>query len=314
MEECRAATASRPALAPMASSAPARTLALTALALAAFAGNSLLCRAALRGGGVGPATFTALRLASGALVLAPWLIGPGGGGGGMGAVGSGSGAGRRSAWWPAALAAGALAAYALGFSLAYVELSTGTGALLLFGAVQATMLGVGWASGERLGARRGLGLAAALAGVALLVAPGVSAPAPLAALSMALAGIAWGVYSLLGRGAARPAARTARNFALAAPLGILAFALAGRAEPLSLDGALLAVASGGLTSGLGYVAWYAALRGHTATSAAVVQLAVPALTALGGVLLLDEGLTLRLVLASALTLGGILLATLSPRA
>lgn len=270
---------------------PAPSLVLaTALVLAAFAGNSLLCRLALEGGRVDPWTFTALRLASGALVLSPWLLGAPRGGIRTGLV-------------PAL----ALLVYALGFSLAYVSLPAGTGALLLFGCVQATMIGAGWRAGERPSGARALGILLASVGLVALVLPGVGAPDPTGALSMAGAGAAWGLYSLLGRGVADPSRATARAFVLAAPVAILGALLAG---DLHADrrGVLLAVASGALTSGLGYVLWYRTLRGHTATSAAVVQLAVPVLAALGGVLLLDEALTPRLLGAGALTLGGVALA------
>jgi drug/metabolite transporter (DMT)-like permease len=268
-----------------------RTILLTSLALVAFAGNSILCRMALSEEVIDPVPFTALRLTSGALVLLPFL--------------------RRRAGEPpepwSARGAFALFAYALFFSLAYVTLDTGTGALLLFGAVQVTMLLVGRLQGERWNGAQLLGIAAAMAGVVHLVSPGVTAPDPLGALAMTLAGVAWGAYSILGRSARRPAAATARNFLLALVLGDFALLFAHGGLSYELHGVLLAVASGALTSGIGYVLWYACLAGHTTTSAAVVQLVVPALAALGGVLLLDEALTQRLVLSGALTLGGVYL-------
>lgn len=264
------------------------TVGLTALALVAFAGNSLLCRAALREGAIDPVSFTAIRLASGALVLLPLAV-------------------RGGAAW-SVRGALALGAYALGFSLSYVTLGTGTGALLLFGTVQITMMGTGLARGERLGGWQTVGVAAAVTGVVVLVAPGLSAPEPAGAALMAGAGVAWGVYSLLGRGVARPAAATARNFLLAVPPALVALLLARDGVAVEPRGAWLAVASGTLTSGLGYVVWYRALRGHTATTAAVVQLAVPVIAAVGGVLLLGEAVDSRLVGASVLTLGGVGLA------
>lgn len=269
-----------------------RTTLATALALVAFAANSLLCRAALRTGSMDAASFTALRLASGALVLLPWVLrGP-------------------RAW--DVRAALALAVYAGGFSFAYVALDAGTGALLLFGLVQATMVGAGLARGERPGPVRTLGLVAASAGVVWLVLPGVSAPDPVGALLMALAGVAWGVYSLLGRGAARPSRATAANFVMATPVALVLLAIAHLVDDFDVTwtpgGLALAVASGALTSGLGYVVWYAALPGHTATTAAVVQLAVPVLAAVGGVWFLHEEATSRLLVASVLTLGGVALA------
>lgn len=277
------------------------TAALTVLALAAFAANSILCRLALADGAIDPASFTALRLASGAAALAPLALAPA------------ARAGKAAAPWRPAPAV-ALFAYALGFSLAYVTLSAGTGALLLFGFVQLTMLAAGWARGERPGARALAGAALALGGVAWLVAPGLAAPDPAGAALMAGAGVAWGAYSLLGRGVARPVSATARNFALAAPLGLAAPLLAPGELVLTSRGALLAIASGALTSGLGYVVWYAALRGHTRASAAVVQLAVPLLAALGGVAFLGEEPSLRLAGSALLTLGGVALAIGRPRA
>jgi drug/metabolite transporter (DMT)-like permease len=280
-------------------SSPRITL-LTTVTLVAFAGNSILCRLALADRAIDPVSFTALRLASGAAVLAllarPWRS-------------------RAAARW-SPRAALALGTYALAFSLAYVTLDVGVGALLLFGAVQVTMLGAGFLAGERLSPRQLLGLAAALAGFGVLVLPGITAPNPVGAALMAGAGVAWGLYSLLGRGVADAAAATARNFALATPGAALAFAvlvaLGGRAHA-DAHGAALALLSGGVTSGLGYVAWYAALRGLTATSASVVQLAVPVLAALGGAALLGERPGARLALAAALTLGGVALATVRRR-
>ena len=265
-----------------------RTALLTALALVAFAGNSILCRMALLERAIDPASFTALRIGSGALVLLPL-------------AGLRGGAGER--WRPASSLA--LFAYALAFSLAYVTLDAGTGALLLFGFVQITMLGAGWVRGERPSLPQSVGTVAALAGIGWLVAPGVSAPDPLGALLMSASGVAWGVYSLLGRRAGAPATATARNFLLAAPLAALALLPAAGQLSLGPRGALLAVVSGALTSGLGYVLWYAALRGHTRISGAVVQLAVPVLAAFGGVALLGEELSLRLAGSAVLTLGGV---------
>ncbi len=275
----------------------ARTSILTALTLAAFAGNSLLCRMALRSGAIGPAWFTALRLASGAAVLLPFL-------------GRGTALGARRPWRP--LAAAALFVYALGFSLAYVSLEAGTGALLLFGAVQITMIGAGLLQGERPTPLRVLGMLAAGTGAVLLVLPGVAAPDLAGAVLMTLAGIAWGVYSLLGRGVREPMRATAWNFLLAAPVGLFALPFAPT-RALGAQGTALACASGAITSGLGYVLWYAALRGHSATSAAVVQLAVPVLAALGGVAFLGEKPTLRLLGCGALTLGGVAIAVLARR-
>lgn len=268
-----------------------RLLAGTALAMAAFAGNSLLCRFALRQGHVDPATFTLVRLASGAAVL-----------GLLARARRGRGAGGGT--WPSALA---LAVYAAAFSFAYLGLIAGTGALLLFGAVQATMIGHGLRLGERLGRRQLLGLAVACAGLVGLVLPGLSAPPLASALLMAAAGVAWGVYSLRGRGAGDPLAVTAGNFMRAVPLGLAL--LLGSHDRLAWDGPGIAyaVASGAVASGLGYALWYQVLPSLKATQAATVQLSVPVLAAIGGVLLLGEPLSFRLALASAAILGGIAL-------
>jgi len=254
----------------------------------AFAANSLLCRLALAQPRIDPGSFGSIRLLSGALVLALIVR-----------MRAGSDAPPRSDW----LAATMLFAYVALFSFAYLSLSAGTGALILFGAVQLTMLGAGLRAGERFAPAAWAGLAAAIAGLFYLVSPGVSAPAPLGATAMALAGAAWGVYSLRGRGIADPLAATASNFARAAPLALSA--LTAGAAHADAPGVALAVASGALSSGIGYVIWYAALRGLTAMRAATVQLSVPPIAAMGGALMLAEPITPRLMLASAAILGGI---------
>ncbi|QDU65441.1 DMT family transporter [Engelhardtia mirabilis] len=274
---------------------PTTTILLTVLTLVAFAGNSLLCRAALRGGAMDPLAFTGLRLASGALVLLPLAF-----------VGDRE---RPRAPWPFG-ASVALLVYATAFSLAYVGLDAGIGALLLFGSVQITMIGAGLDAGERLGAAQAVGILAAIGGLAWLLAPGASAPAPVSAALMVVAGVAWGGYSLLGRGVASPVRATARNFVLAGVPGVGLFALgSGRIDG---EGLVLACLSGALTSGVGYVIWYAALRGLTRTRAAVVQLAVPVVAAAGGVVLLGEATTPRLLAAGVLTLGGVAAVILAP--
>lgn len=269
-----------------------RTCALTALAMTAFAANSLLCRFALRETDIDPASFTVIRLLAGAAILV--LIVRVRGGADVRAAGD---------WFSAA----ALFVYALAFSYAYVTLSAGTGALLLFGAVQATMILTGLWHGDRLGAVQTAGLALALGGLVALLLPGATAPAWGGASLMLLAGAAWGVYSLRGRGQHDPIATTAGNFLRAAPLVLLAGVLALPWARFNGEGTLYAMVSGALASGLGYAVWYAALRGLAATSAATVQLSVPVLTAVAGALWLAEPITLRLVLASAATLGGIAL-------
>ena len=268
----------------------------TLIAMLAFAGNSLLCRAALRDTHIDPASFTALRIVSGALVL--WLIVR---------WRHGTRAAPVHGNWVSALA---LFAYAATFSYAYVSLSTGTGALLLFGAVQATMIGVGWWRGERLASVQFAGLAIACAGLVGLLLPGLSAPPLAAALLMLASGIAWGIYSLRGKSAGDPTRVTAGNFLRASlPAALLLLAHLPR---LQLDGRgmVYAIASGALTSGMGYVIWYAALRTLRPATASTVQLSVPAIAAMGGTLLLAEPLTARLVLASATILGGIALVIL----
>jgi drug/metabolite transporter (DMT)-like permease len=269
----------------------AQALFLTALAMLAFAGNSLLCRVALRDTGIDPASFTSIRILSGALVLC--LV-----------VALRGQAPQRSGNWLSALA---LFVYAAGFSYAYLSLSAATGALLLFGAVQATMLAYGLVRGERLHGWQISGLLLALAGLVGLLLPGLSAPPLAGSLLMLAAGVAWGVYSLRGRGAGDPTAVTAGNFLRAAAfcLVLTLATLAGASTDAA--GALYAMASGGLASGLGYAVWYTALRGLPATGAATVQLSVPALAAAGGVWLLAEPMTLRLLLASGAILGGIAL-------
>ena len=269
---------------------PKATL-LTTLAMLAFAGNSVLCRLALDTTAIDPASFTSLRLISGAAVL--WLLVTLRGGG---AFSHGS--------WPSALA---LFAYAAGFSWAYIHLDAGLGALLLFAAVQVTMIGTSVARGERLTLPQQVGMTLALLGLIALLLPGSSAPPLPAALSMLAAGIAWGIYSLRGRGASNPTAVTAGNFLRAAPLAILLSLALLQSQNLDSQGVLYALASGAVTSGLGYAVWYAALPHLRASVAATVQLSVPVITTLGGALLMAEPLTLRLLLASAMILGGIAL-------
>lgn len=267
------------------------TLGLSALAMLAFAANSLLCRIALRGAHIDPAGFGALRLLAGAAMLA--LL-----------VWRRPKARKVGGDWPAAAS---LFAYVACFSFAYLTLAAGTGALILFGAVQLTMLARGLFKGERYTAVAWSGLALAAGGLVFLLLPGATAPSLRGALLMTLAGAAWGVYSLRGRGVADPLAATAGNFLRAVPLGLVpALVLAGQvhADPTGL---WLALASGALTSGLGYVIWYAALRGLTALQAATLQLSVPLLATGGGVALLGEALTARLAVAALAILGGIAL-------
>nr|WKF60153.1 hypothetical protein HUO10_004665 [Paraburkholderia busanensis] len=258
----------------------------------AFAANSLLCRLALLRGEIDPVSFAGIRLISGAIMLAVIVR-----------FKSRSHVPNRADWFAAVM----LFVYVAFFSFAYLTLSAGTGALILFGAVQLTMLSVGLRSGEQFGGIAWLGLALAIAGLVYLVLPGIAAPPLVGAALMAVAGVAWGVYSLRGRKVADPLASTAGNFVRAAPLVLLmsaVFIAGGRAHATE-TGVALAIASGALTSGIGYVIWYAALSRLTAMRAATVQLSVPLIAACGGVAFLSEAITPRLVVASAAILGGI---------
>jgi drug/metabolite transporter (DMT)-like permease len=267
-----------------------QTVALTAVAMLAFAANSLLCRLALQRQGIDPASFGSIRLVSGAITLALVVQ-----------LRARPHSARRADW----LAAAMLFAYVAFFSFAYLSLSAGTGALILFGAVQLTMLGAGLGAGERFGAIAWLGFVLAAGGLVYLVLPGVAAPPLFGAVLMALAGVAWGVYSLRGRGVADPLAATSRNFLRAVPLALALSAIFVARAHADATGIALAVASGALTSGIGYVVWYAALARLSAMQAATVQLSVPLLAAFGGVLLLSEAITPRLAAASVAILGGI---------
>ncbi|HEV7618598.1 MAG TPA: DMT family transporter [Burkholderiaceae bacterium] len=276
-----------------------RVFALTLLAVIAFAGNSLLCRLALKQTGIDAASFTFIRIVSGAVVL--WLI-----------VRLRGGTRSTAGSWSSALA---LFAYAACFSFAYARLSAATGALLLFGAVQATMIGYGLWGGERLRPWQVAGLLCAFAGLIGLLLPGLSAPPLDGAVLMLGSGIAWGIYSLRGKGAGDPIGVTAGNFLRAVPLAAgLSIAMLPWAS-LDSAGFWYAILSGALTSGVGYVIWYAALRGLNATTAATVQLSVPVIAAAGGIMLLGESITPRLLIASAAILGGVALVILTkPRA
>jgi drug/metabolite transporter (DMT)-like permease len=274
-----------------------RTAAFTGASLCCFAANSLLCRMALRPGFIDAASFTTLRIASGAAVL--WILTR---------RSAGPDRASRGGSWRGALW---LFAYAVTFSFAYLRLAAGTGALILFGVVQATMLGAGLWSGERPRLLEWLGLLLAAFGLLMLTLPGLSAPDPRGAGLMACAGVSWAFYSLRGRVASRPLASNAGNFLRAVPLSLAVSLLSFSSARADLRGVFFAVASGAIASGIGYSIWYAALRGLTSTRAAVVQLAVPALAAAGGVLFLGETLSLRLVSAGSAILGGVLLATLA---
>ncbi len=265
---------------------------LCGAALVGFAANSLLCRAALGADAIDAASFTAIRLGAGALVL----------------VALTRRVPREGSWSSGA----ALFAYAAAFSFAYLRLTTATGALILFAMVQATMIGWGVARGERPRVVEWLGLAIAGGGLVALTLPGLAAPDPLGAGLMAVAGISWGIYSLRGRGGSNPLQVTAGNFARALPFaGLLLLAIPLTGGTLSVTGVVLAASSGALASGIGYSLWYAALPHMRATRAAIVQLAVPVVAALGGIVLLDEVASLRLVGATLAILGGVAVALLA---
>lgn len=269
----------------------ARVITLTSMAMLAFAGNSILCRVALKHTAIDPASFTTIRLISGALVL--WLI-----------VTFRRDASSVTGNWPSALA---LFVYAAGFSFAYVSLSAGTGALLLFGAVQVTMISAGLWSGERLHGWQVIGLLLAFAGLTGLMMPGLSAPPLLGSALMLAAGVAWGIYSLRGKGAGDATRVTAGNFVRSVPITLLLALVLYQRSNLDVNGIFYAMASGALTSAVGYAIWYTVLPALKNTSAASVQLSVPVIAAVGGVIFLAEPMTLRLLLTSTAILGGIAL-------
>ena len=269
----------------------ARVITLTSMAMLAFAGNSILCRIALKQTAIDPASFTTIRLISGALVL--WLI-----------VIFRNDTAKVMGNWPSALA---LFVYAAGFSFAYVSLSAGTGALLLFGAVQVTMITAGLWAGEKLYGWQVIGLLLAFGGLTGLMMPGLSAPPLLSSALMLAAGVAWGTYSLRGKSAGDATCVTAGNFMRSVPITLLLSLMLVQRSNLDMDGAFFAIASGALASGVGYAIWYTVLPSLKNTSAASVQLSVPVIAAVGGVIFLAEPMTLRLLLTSSAILGGIAL-------
>jgi drug/metabolite transporter (DMT)-like permease len=291
------------------------TFLLVCITLTAFAANSILCRMALATDAIGPIEFTMVRLASGAIMLAPLLLlagkvrlngeNPEAAPGGVLVL------------TPAHIGqAAALFGYALFFSLAYIELEAGTGALVLFPSVQLTMMGISVYLGNRVSLLETIGFALALCGLVYLMLPGASAPSLVGLTMMALSGISWGIYSMLGRNSSRPILATVRNFLFCLPACLVLFGVVvirtsgGSPANAQPGGMLLAVMSGAVASGGGYVLWYISLRRISITVAAIGQLAVPILAATGGIIFLDESLTLRLILASLLILGGIVVAVL----
>jgi drug/metabolite transporter (DMT)-like permease len=275
----------------------ARIIALTSLAMVGFAGNSLLCRVALKDTSIDAASFTTIRLLSGAAML--WLV-----------VRMKRGTSIGGGNW---LSAFALFVYAAGFSFAYLSLPAATGALLLFGAVQATMISHGIWKGERPLRLQLVGLVLALGGLVGLLLPGLSAPPLYGSILMLGAGVAWGIYSLRGKGADHPIEVTAGNFLRAVPIAVALSIVMFRGASLDNAGFWYAVTSGALTSGIGYAIWYTALPVLKAISAATVQLSVPVIAALGGVVFLGEPITSRLVMASVAIIGGIALVVVQKR-
>jgi len=273
-----------------------KTSVFTALALIAFAANSVLCRLALGEETIDAASFTVIRLLSGALVLLAIL-----------AFSNDKEASASRGSWSASLM---LFVYAVAFSFAYVSLDTGTGALILFGSVQITMILLSLVSGNRLHLSEWVGVIIAFTGFVYLILPEVTSPSVMGFLLMIAAGIAWGMYTLKGRGSDHPLKDTAYNFLRTIPLVIILLVITIQDAHYSAAGVLLAVLSGGIASGIGYTIWYIALGGLSTTQAAVVQLSVPAIAAFGGVLFVSEAITARLTLSASMILGGILLVVL----
>jgi len=256
----------------------------------AFAANSVLCRLALEGHHIDAASFTSIRLVAGAIALLGILL-----------ARRLSFTVRRPNW----KTTGSLFAYMACFSFSYKYLDAGTGALILFGAVQLTMISAALFAGETLSLMISSGLVIAVGGLVVLLLPGVTVPDPLGAVLMVIAGAAWGFYSLGGRGTADPTATTAMNFLYALPLTLVLSILSYGSASLEPYGIALAIASGAITSGMGYAIWYAALPLMSATRAASVQLSVPAIAAAGGVLVLGEPISLRLIIATVMLISGI---------
>jgi len=275
----------------------AQIFVLTSVVMIAFAGNSLLCRLALSQTGIDAASFTTLRIASGAIML--FFI-----------VRMRRGSVAIEGTWTSAFA---LVVYAAGFSFAYVDIPVATGALLLYAAVQATMIGHGVWTGEPVGKVQLFGLLLAISGFVGLLLPGISSPPLLGAILMLSAGIAWGIYSLRGKASGNPIGMSAGNFIRAVPVAALLSVFMFRGAEFDRAGVWYAVISGALASGIGYIIWYAVLPELKSTQAAIVQLSVPVITALGGAVFLGEVITSRLILASIAILGGIALFILEKR-
>ena len=269
-----------------------RIFLLTTITMIAFGANSIFGRVALEGDAIDPSSYSFIRLLSGAIMLA--IL-----------VGVSSGVSKKSLNHGNLISALCLFAYAAAFSFSYVNIETGVGALILFACVQAVM--VGWAlfKGDRPSLFEWLGIVIAFGAFVWLVSPGLEAPDPLAAVLMAISGIAWGAYSLRGKSASDPLEATAGNFLLSVPMGLVLLFITISSSQITLYGVILAIASGAITSGMGYALWYKVLPQLTATRASIVQLTVPVVAGIGGLIFLSEPLTFRFVLASALILGGV---------
>ncbi|MBT5794643.1 MAG: DMT family transporter [Nitrospina sp.] len=275
-----------------------KTILFTGLALIAFAANSVLCRLALGGSAIDASTFTIVRLLSGVIVLTVILN--------ISKINSNSSPSTKGSW-PASIA---LFLYAFTFSFAYVTLETATGALILFGSVQITMILLTIFSGNRLHISEWVGMAIAFAGFVYLVLPGVTTPSVIGFFLMTVSGIAWGVYTLKGRGSKSPIMDTAYNFLRTLPFVIILAIITMKYAHYSAEGILLAALSGGIASGIGYMIWYIALSGLSVTQAAVLQLLVPVIAAFGGIIFVSESISLRLAVSSTMILGGILMVVL----
>ena len=270
-----------------------KTCFLSSMALVAFAGNSVLCRLALVDDAIDPAGFTLIRLLSGILVLWPLLL-----------VSQSKAAYQKSGSWFSALM---LFVYALLFSYAYISIDTATGALILFGAVELSLVLVSLLKGKRLSVNEVVGVLLALAGFVYLVLPELQKPTLSGFIMMSVSGIAWAMYTVGGQGSTNALRDTAFNFLRTVPLLIVLLVVSFNSLSLTPYGVGLAIASGAITSGLGYAIWYAALPNLTTTQAAVIMLFVPIIAAFGGVIFTDEDISLRLIIAGALVLGGIAL-------
>lgn len=276
-----------------------KALLYTGLALIAFAANSVLCRMALGEQSIDAAGFTIIRLLSGAVVLGLILV-----------ITRRREVKRAKGSWSASMM---LFIYALSFSFAYISLDTGTGALILFGSVQFTIITISLFSGTRLHYSEWLGLAVAFFGFVYLVLPGINTPSATGFILMTLSGIAWGIYTLMGKGSSSPLSDTGYNFIRTLPLLFVLFSFSYPMLSFTTEGLLLAILSGTLASGIGYSIWYLALPLLTSTQAAVVQLSVPIIAAFGGVMFVNEAITERLAISSAVILGGILIVVLGRR-